>query len=119
MADSSDDGIPAWQRASEQSSATSSSAEATPAASTDTGSDAGSEASSAAAEDKLTIARRFLDDENVKNEPRDKKVAFLKSKGVEDDNIQKLLGDAPTVRLRSLHNHIQRLLTCHSLADYR
>ncbi|KAJ3491077.1 hypothetical protein NLG97_g5663 [Lecanicillium saksenae] len=77
MGDSSDEGIPAWQRASEQSSTGSSSAaEATPAASTEAGSEA------------------------VKDEPRDKKVAFLKSKGVEDAHIQELLGDAPeTVRL--------------------
>ncbi|KAM3512442.1 hypothetical protein MY11210_003932 [Beauveria gryllotalpidicola] len=80
MSDSSDDGIPAWQRTSQPNS---------PAGSTDAGADAGSPT----AEDKLTIAKRFLDDEKVKNEPRDKKVAFLKSKGVEDDHIQKLLGD--------------------------
>ncbi|KAM3483923.1 hypothetical protein MY8738_002677 [Beauveria namnaoensis] len=87
MSDSNDDGIPAWQRTS--NSPTSSDTEATPAGSTDAGSHAGSPTT----EDKLTIAKRFLDDEKVKNEPRDKKVAFLKSKGVEDDHIQKLLDD--------------------------
>ncbi|OAA47492.1 peroxin Pex14/17-Penicillium chrysogenum [Beauveria brongniartii RCEF 3172] len=85
MSDSNDDGIPAWQRTSKTKSPASSDTEATTTASTDAG--------SPTAEDKLTIAKRFLDDEKVKNEPRDKKVAFLKSKGVEDDHIQKLLGD--------------------------
>ncbi|OAA79899.1 peroxin Pex14/17-Penicillium chrysogenum [Akanthomyces lecanii RCEF 1005] len=89
MSDSSDDGIPPWQRATQDCSETSSDAGAAPAASTDEGTDA----LSSATEDKLTIARRFLDDENVKNEARDKKVAFLKSKGVEDAHVQTLLGD--------------------------
>ncbi|KAM3439074.1 hypothetical protein MY4824_002878 [Beauveria thailandica] len=85
MSDSNDDGIPAWQRTSKTKSPASSDTEATTAASTDAG--------SPTAEDKLAIAKRFLDDEKVKNEPRDKKVAFLQSKGVEDNHIQKLLGD--------------------------
>ncbi|ATY63160.1 peroxin Pex14/17-Penicillium chrysogenum [Cordyceps militaris CM01] len=87
MSDSSDDGIPAWQRTPQRSGGTTPDVEATPAASTDSG--------SSTTEDKLTIARRFLDDEMVKNKSRDKKAVFLKSKGVEDGHIQKLLGDAP------------------------
>ncbi|KAL7948192.1 peroxisomal membrane anchor protein conserved region domain-containing protein [Trichoderma barbatum] len=43
-------------------------------------------------EDKLEVARRFLDDEAVKTAPRDTKVGFLKSKGVEDEDIEHLLG---------------------------
>lgn len=98
MSDSGDDGVPAWQRATQDCPETSSDAGATPAASTDDGTDARSPAT----EDKLTIARRFLDDENVRNESRDKKVAFLKSKGVEDAHVQKLLGDVhETVRLHT------------------
>ncbi|KAL7954660.1 peroxisomal membrane anchor protein conserved region domain-containing protein [Trichoderma compactum] len=42
--------------------------------------------------DKLEVARRFLDDDAVKTAPRDTKVDFLKSKGVEDEDIEHLLG---------------------------
>ncbi|TQW00075.1 peroxin Pex14/17-Penicillium chrysogenum [Cordyceps javanica] len=94
MGDSSDDGIPAWQRTPPHNSAASPDAELIPPASNDAGGDTDSDTGSATTEDKLLVARRFLDDATVKNEPRDKKVAFLQSKGVEDDHIQKLLGDA-------------------------
>ncbi|KAH7160609.1 peroxisomal membrane anchor protein conserved region-domain-containing protein [Dactylonectria macrodidyma] len=47
-------------------------------------------------EDKLEVARRFLDDEAVRDAPRDKKVTFLKSKDIDDAGIQTLLGDEPT-----------------------
>lgn len=87
-ASNDDGGIPAWQHPSETNS--------TPVTDGDADSDAGSDAGheATATEEKLIIARRFLDDENVKNEPRDKKVAFLQSKGVEDQHIQTLLGIA-------------------------
>lgn len=111
MSDSSDDGVPAWQRATQDCPETSSDAGATPAASTDDGTDA----RSSATEDKLTIARRFLDNENVRNESREKKVAFLKSKGVEDAHLQKLLGDVhETVRL---HTEKAMLPPTHILFD--
>lgn len=42
--------------------------------------------------DKLEVARRFLDDDAVKTAPRDTKIDFLKSKGVEDEDIEHLLG---------------------------
>ncbi|KAH6604989.1 peroxin 14 17 [Trichoderma cornu-damae] len=42
--------------------------------------------------DKLGVARRFLEDDAVKTAPRHIKVDFLKSKGVEDADIQYLLG---------------------------
>ncbi|KAL7909920.1 peroxisomal membrane anchor protein conserved region domain-containing protein [Trichoderma velutinum] len=42
--------------------------------------------------DKLEVARRFLDDDAVKAAPRDTKVDFLKSKGVEDEDVEHLLG---------------------------
>ncbi|OAQ95693.1 hypothetical protein LLEC1_01801 [Akanthomyces lecanii] len=89
MSGSSDDGIPAWQRTTQDCSETSSDATATPAASTGDG----TSARSAVTEDTLKVALRFLDDEKVKNESRDKKVAFLRSKGVEDAQVQQLLGD--------------------------
>lgn len=52
--------------------------------------------------DKLEQARLFLEREEVKNEPRERKVTFLEKKGLHADNIQKLLSegdhtpDAPT-----------------------
>lgn len=77
MADS-DDGkassIPAWQRDAESKNATTDDPQP--------------------AQDHLETARRFLEDENVKDQSRDKKVAFLKGKGIEDGDIEKLLGVA-------------------------
>lgn len=46
-------------------------------------------------EDKLSVARRFLENETVRDAPRDQKIAFLKSKDVADDDIEKLLSDEP------------------------
>nr|WOD46228.1 hypothetical protein [Trichoderma atroviride] len=43
--------------------------------------------------DKLEVARRFLEDDAVKSAPREVKIDFLKSKGVEDDDIQFLLSE--------------------------
>ncbi|KAL6866374.1 hypothetical protein ACO1O0_002482 [Amphichorda felina] len=53
----------------------------------------GQEESGKPAEDQLDVARRFLDDDEVKSAPREKKVAFLKAKGVEDGDIEKLLSE--------------------------
>lgn len=41
----------------------------------------------------IDVARRFLDDDEIKAAPRDKKVTFLKAKGISDGDIQKLLGE--------------------------
>ncbi|KAK1248061.1 hypothetical protein MKX07_000949 [Trichoderma sp. CBMAI-0711] len=43
--------------------------------------------------DRLQVARRFLQDDAVKAAPRHTKVDFLKSKGVDDADIQYLLRD--------------------------
>lgn len=66
--------------------------------------------------DKLEVARRFLEDDAVKTAPRHTKVDFLKSKGVEDADIQYLLGepeDAPSTAkdsaptdVRKTHAHL-------------
>ncbi|KJZ78843.1 hypothetical protein HIM_01616 [Hirsutella minnesotensis 3608] len=48
-------------------------------------------ADSPAEPDQLEVARRFLDDDEVRGASRHKKVQFLKSKGIQDDDIQKLL----------------------------
>ncbi|KAM0420733.1 hypothetical protein ACHAPT_011515 [Fusarium lateritium] len=42
-------------------------------------------------EESLTVARRFLDNDAVRHAPHDKKVAFLKSKGIDDADIEALL----------------------------
>ncbi|PNY22883.1 Uncharacterized protein TCAP_07047 [Tolypocladium capitatum] len=63
-------GIPAWQQRSEQDGQL---------------------------QDRLELARRFLDDDEVKTASRGKKAEFLKTKGVEDGDIQKLLGQSETV----------------------
>merc|ERR1712000_570720 len=66
--DKPNDGIPEWQRKNETEDN---------------------------AEDSLVVVRRFLQDEHVKDESRDKKVAFLKAKGIDDSDIEALLGESP------------------------
>ncbi|KAF7550767.1 hypothetical protein G7046_g7923 [Stylonectria norvegica] len=44
-------------------------------------------------DDHLEVARRFLDDEAVRDAPREKKIKFLKAKGIEEADIQSLLGN--------------------------
>ena len=41
---------------------------------------------------KLEQARKFLEDDEVKDAPTDKKIEFLESKGVRNEDIQSLLG---------------------------
>jgi hypothetical protein len=43
-------------------------------------------------EDKLEVARRFLENDAVRDAPHEKKVEFLKSKGIDEAEIQALLG---------------------------
>lgn len=40
----------------------------------------------------LAQAKKFLEDESIKDAPTDKKLAFLESKGVKSEDIQSLLG---------------------------
>ncbi|KAL6691936.1 peroxisomal membrane anchor protein conserved region domain-containing protein, partial [Trichoderma pleuroticola] len=77
---SSPDGVPKWQlNAPSDNAAADAAADASqPQQDSDT--------------DRLEVARRFLDDDAVKTAPRDTKVDFLKSKGVEDEDIEHLLG---------------------------
>ncbi|KAK2777712.1 hypothetical protein FQN52_002989 [Onygenales sp. PD_12] len=49
-------------------------------------------ADSPSKETLLEQASRFLDDESIRDAPTDKKIAFLESKGLQNDDIQKLLG---------------------------
>ncbi|SPJ82871.1 uncharacterized protein FTOL_10075 [Fusarium torulosum] len=43
-------------------------------------------------QDKLDIARRFLENDDVRHAPHDKKVKFLRSKGIDEAEIHALLG---------------------------
>ncbi|KAM0554689.1 hypothetical protein ACHAPJ_006758 [Fusarium lateritium] len=45
-------------------------------------------------EDRLEVARRFLDNDTVRDAPLDQKIEFLKSKGIDEAEIQTLLGQA-------------------------
>lgn len=47
------------------------------------------------AESRLDIAKRFLEEASVKDSPREKKVDFLRSKDVTDEEIESLLGKEP------------------------
>ncbi|KAI1278500.1 peroxisomal membrane anchor protein conserved region-domain-containing protein [Xylaria sp. FL0933] len=49
----------------------------------------------------LEHARRFLDDESVKTAAPEEKRAFLKSKGLEDSQIDQLLDESPTAATES------------------
>ena len=66
-------GIPEWQRGADDV--------------------APSNAADKPAEDQLQVARRFLEDDEVKGASREKKVDFLKTKGIGDGDIEKLLGE--------------------------
>lgn len=49
-------------------------------------------------EAQLDVARRFLDDDEVKSAPREKKAEFLRAKGIAESDIKNLLEetqDAP------------------------
>ncbi|KAF9878537.1 peroxin 14 17 [Colletotrichum karsti] len=86
MSDSDDSnsssGIPAWQREQQQDSEPKLDAEPASQETTE----------ETPAEEKLDIARRFLQDDEIKNEPREKKEEFLTSKGLTSTEIEELLG---------------------------
>ncbi|QPG93742.1 hypothetical protein C2857_002185 [Epichloe festucae Fl1] len=44
--------------------------------------------------DQLEVARRFLGEEHVKASSRDRKIEFLKAKGLNESDIERLLGQA-------------------------
>lgn len=47
-----------------------------------------------AADENMDVARRFLADDNVRNATRAQKVRFLRSKGLRDEHIEKLLSES-------------------------
>lgn len=95
--------IPAWQRATTETPSSSSEAEAQPEpadqseqttspiteAPTPTEDDLDQPDST----DLLEQASRFLEDPTIRDAPRERKVAFLESKGVNAEDIEALLGE--------------------------
>ncbi|KAJ5646986.1 hypothetical protein N7490_003358 [Penicillium lividum] len=86
MSDSKKPSIPSWQRQSSSSGDQSLSQIPSPSPSSD---DAPAPTSR---EDLVNQAARFLEDESIRESSTDRKVAFLESKGLNPDEIQKLLG---------------------------
>ncbi|KAL4732544.1 hypothetical protein ACLX1H_001560 [Fusarium chlamydosporum] len=105
MSDSdSNPAIPSWQKAqSDETDSQSTEPALTPSTSTST-SEVDAPAATTTAEeipqsehasddeDKLEVARRFLENDAVRDAPREKKVEFLKSKGIDESEIHALLG---------------------------
>ncbi|EGY17202.1 hypothetical protein VD0002_g2966 [Verticillium dahliae] len=75
-------GIPSWQKRdqSEQPSSESSSAAQGPSSNSS----------------PIEVARRFLQDDEIKDASRERKLEFLKTKGLDEADIEKLLGPADT-----------------------
>ncbi|KAF6821354.1 peroxin 14 17 [Colletotrichum sojae] len=86
MSDSDDSrsGIPAWQREQQSSAAVPQLPEP-----------ASQDATGDAPEDKLEVARRFLQDDEIKNEPTERKEEFLRTKGLTSSEIAQLLDSEP------------------------
>ncbi|KAF4968855.1 hypothetical protein FZEAL_10335, partial [Fusarium zealandicum] len=96
--------IPSWQQSETESeaaptpSSTSSSTSEVDAptadAPADTPVDAPAEETPVASQDEhsVEVARRFLENDDVRHASHDSKVAFLKSKGIDEADIETLLG---------------------------
>ncbi|KAK8247582.1 peroxisomal membrane anchor protein conserved region-domain-containing protein [Phyllosticta capitalensis] len=88
-------GIPAWQRASTPSSATDESRPSTPSSTT---SDKTDDSTPKEEQPKsgllLEHAKAFLKDATIRDAPAERKRQFLQSKGVNDEDINALLGDS-------------------------
>lgn len=65
--------------------------------------------------DEYTIeaARKWLEDETIRNEPRDRKIAFLKGKGLQNEAIQSLLGYEKSIAPISTTSTEPELRTVH------
>lgn len=74
-----DSGIPEWQRSQEDTEDSSTTTNEDSTTTTD--------------EDRIRVARRFLDDEKIKTSPRESKIAFLRGKGIDEADIKELLGE--------------------------
>jgi len=51
-----------------------------------------SQSKAEADQNTLETAKRFLEEDDIRDAPTDKKIAFLESKGVKSEDIQRLLG---------------------------
>jgi len=93
--------IPSWQRAQPRpdpapAAEESAKPETTPSTMETISTQAGAEESAGAHQSKdalLDTASKFLQDPVIRDAPRERKVAFLESKGVDKDHIQKVLGN--------------------------
>ncbi|CAG9973365.1 unnamed protein product [Clonostachys byssicola] len=74
-----DSGIPEWQRSQEDTEGGSKTTNEDSTTTTD--------------EDRIKVARRFLEDEKIKTSPRESKIAFLRGKGIDEADIKELLGE--------------------------
>lgn len=45
-------------------------------------------------DDSLEVARKFLQDDEIKDAPREAKESFLKTKGISPEDIERLLGSS-------------------------
>ncbi|UNI16189.1 hypothetical protein JDV02_002650 [Purpureocillium takamizusanense] len=83
--------IPSWQR--DRDSAAAADADATGGGSDSHHQNQAPSTNARPDEDQLQVARRFLEADEVKTASRDTKAEFLKSKGIGDGDIRKLLGE--------------------------
>src|SRR5271170_749928 len=58
-------------------------------------------------------AKRFLADDSIRNSPRSRKVAFLEKKGLQGDDIQKLLGPEEDPSPTSQNEDLPEIKTIH------
>lgn len=102
MSDSDDKpAIPSWQRDAQSGS------DETTTASTDDPSSGIATPSMTSAEDQLDVARRFLQDDAVKDESPEKKTAFLKEKGISDTDIETLLAEITSSQSSDVETPVQ------------
>jgi hypothetical protein len=95
--------IPEWQRASADNAASSPEpdeahaqhAVEAPTPTEDDIEQSEKEAQPSESSELLDQASRFLEDDTIRDAPREKKVAFLQSKGVSAEDIESLLGTEP------------------------
>ncbi|EEQ87591.1 peroxin 14/17 [Blastomyces dermatitidis ER-3] len=78
--------IPSWQLPHADSTTSN------PATAVNASSEDKEKTESSARETLIEQASRFLEDESIRDAPTDKKVSFLESKGLNNEDIQKLLG---------------------------
>ncbi|GKT86619.1 peroxin 14/17 [Colletotrichum tofieldiae] len=97
MSDSNDNkstsGIPAWQRNQNTDTESEPQPEQPPR---------DAEQTEPASEDSLEVARKFLQDDEIKDAPREAKEAFLKTKGISSENIEQLLGSSASQSAQEL-----------------